>query len=43
MNRMNESKEGSFEPFNIIGKCLHFSGKTIKDPNTHIKDSFLII
>jgi hypothetical protein len=24
----------------IIGMCLHFKGKTIKDPNTHIKYSF---
>jgi len=34
--------EGSFESHNFIGKCLHFSGKIIKDPNTHIKVSFLI-
>jgi hypothetical protein len=42
---MNENKEifgGSFELFNIIGKCLYFKGKIIKDPTTHIKGSFLM-
>ena len=27
--------------FNIIGKCLYFKGKIMKDANTHIKGSFL--
>ena len=40
--KIKKTVEGSFEPYNIIGKCLHFSDKTIKDPTTHIKDSFLI-
>ena len=34
--------EGCFELYNIIGKCLHFSWKTITGPNTHIKGSFVI-
>jgi hypothetical protein len=40
--KIKKTVEGSFQPYNIIGKCLHFNGKTIKDPNTHMKGFFLI-